>query len=499
MSPEVLAPEYAAALDAYVAGAGEAALARAYELGRRAAAGGLGILELAMVHHEALLRLSPQGAGGRPALAMAAQFLAESLSPFEMTLRSYRANVRLLGLGETLAQENAEIARAREQLRTILDATSAVIYLKDAEGRYLFVNRQFQEVFGRRREEVIGKLDAEVLPPAAARTLHADDIQVLHARSPHELEEVIPVSDGARTYLSLKFPLLDERGATYGICCVATDITERKRAEEALQLAREAAERERRLQLIMRARDQFLAITSHELKTPLTSLVLQVGSMRRLAESHPETALSDEKVRSQCEMIVRQVDRMTVLINNLIDVGKITTGRLELSREMIDLGGLVRAVLARAKDEILHSGSHVALKPGAPVVGSWDPVLLETVVTNLVSNAVKFGDGKPIEIAVAESDDRATLHVRDHGIGISVEDQKRIFERFERAVSERHFGGFGIGLWVARQAVEAHGGHIRVHSREAGGSEFTVELPLRADERGTAGAPAIASDARRRA
>src|SRR6266702_5108663 len=196
LTPEALAREYATALREYVSSASEAALARAYELGRGAASSGLGILDLAVLHHEALLQVPPGSAGGRPPLGMAAQFLAECLSPFEMTLRSYRANARLLGLSETLEQQNTEIDRAREQLRTILDATTAIIYLKDAEGRYLFVNRQFQEVFGLQRAEVLGKLDEEVLPPEVAGTLHGNDRHVLEARAPHELEELIPAGDG---------------------------------------------------------------------------------------------------------------------------------------------------------------------------------------------------------------------------------------------------------------------------------------------------------------
>jgi PAS domain S-box-containing protein len=477
MTLEALAREYARALREYVSDGSEVALTRAYELGRTAASSGIGILELAVLHHEALRELPPQAPVDRSPLAMAAQFLAESLSPFEMTLRSYRANARLLGLGETLALQNAEIDRAREQLRTILDATTAVIYMKDAEGRYLFVNRQFGEVFGLRREEVVGKLDAEVLPPDVARMLRGHDLQVLEARAPHELEEIIPGSDSAHTYLSLKFPLLDAQGVAYGMCCVATDITERKRADEALQRARDAAERERQLQETVRARDRFLAITSHELKTPLTSLQLQVASLRRLAGSNPEATVSGERVQSKCDIIVRQVDRLTVIINDLIEVGRFTSGRLSLSREPVDLAEIVRVVVARSRDAIERSGSEIALR-AAPAVGSWDRLLLETVVARLVSNALKFGDGKPIDIEVDATADRATLTVRDRGIGISVEDQRRIFERFERAVSERNFGGFGIGLWVARQAVEVHGGKIEVQS-DGGGSAFTVELPLR--------------------
>jgi PAS domain S-box-containing protein len=479
MAPEVLAREYSSALRDYVSGAGEAALTRAYELGRTAASGGVGILELALVHHEALAGLPDGvGAGDRPPVAMAAQFLAESLSPFEMTLRSYQANARLLGLGETLAQQNAEIDRAREQLRTILDATTALIYLKDAEGRYLFVNQQFQEVFGLRREQVLGKLDVEVLPAVVGHVLRADDQLVLEARAPREVEEILPGADGPHTWLSLKFPLLDAEGRSYGVSCVATDITARKRADEALLREKEAAERERQLQQAVETRDRFLAIASHELKTPLTSLELQVQSLRRLGRSHPEAKVRDEIVESKCEVIVRQVARLTVLINNLIDVGRISAGGQQLSPERVDLGELARAVLATAEESVRRSGSQLSLRVAAQAVGRWDRASIEAVVTNVVSNAVKFGDGKPIDVVVDAADGRAVLTVRDRGIGISAEDQARIFDRFERAVSERHFGGFGIGLWVARQAVEAHGGAIAVRSAPGAGSEFRIELPL---------------------
>jgi c-di-GMP phosphodiesterase len=478
MREGVFAERYASALREYVSGGGEAALTRAYEVGRSAAGAGLGILDLVMLHHDALAQLPPAGAGDRPPAEIAAQFLAESLSPFEMTLRSYQANARLLGLSETLAEQNAEIDRAREQLRTILDATTAVIYLKDAEGRYLFVNRQFQEVFRLGREEVIGRKDEEVLPPSVARTLQGGDSGVLEARAPRELEEIIPSAEGARTYLSLKFPLLDGAGELYGVCCVATDITERKRAEEALLQAREAAARERQLQRAIQARDQFITVASHELRTPLTSLELQVQTLRRLATSDPRALLSDVKVQSKCEAILKQVGRMTVLIDSLFAVGKITSGRLELCRERLDLADVVRRVLASFGDAIRRSGSDIVLRIPAPVAGMWDRPSLEAVVAQLVSNAVKFGDAKPIEVDVGESAGRAILTVRDHGIGISEEDRSRIFERFERAVSERHFGGFGVGLWIARKAVEAHAGSIRVRSRPGEGSEFTVELPL---------------------
>jgi PAS domain S-box-containing protein len=479
---EALARDYASALREYVSGAGEAALARAYELGRTAASGGIGLLEFAVIHHDALMDL-PRHAGTNPPLGMATQFFAESLSPYEMTLRSYQANARLLGLSESLAQQNAEIDRAREQLRTILDATTAVIYLKDAEGRFLFVNRTFQEVFGVDRDEVLGKTDDEVLPSPVAVALRSGDQRALVAGVPHEVEEIVPASDGPHTYISLKFPLVDDGGVAYGICCVATDITERKRTQEAQQRAQEAAERERVLREALEARDQFLAIASHELRTPLTSLELHLASFRRLARANPDAAITDDRVQAKWDVIARQVDRLETLVMNLLDVARITSGPIALTREAVDLGELVHVIVHRMRDSTSRSRTEVMLDVAGPVVGAWDRSYLETVVVQLLTNAIKFGEEKPVEVRVAATRDHATLTVLDHGIGISPEDRARIFDRFERAVSVRHFGGFGTGLWIARQVVEAHGGRIDVASRQGGGSTFTVELPL-VDENG---------------
>ncbi len=249
------------------------------------------------------------------------------------------------------------------------------------------------------------------------------------------------------------------------------------------ELAEAAIRRERRdaiadLNEAVRARDEFLSIASHELKTPITSLELQLASVLKLVRSRRHREVPPEKLEFKLKRATAQIHRLTALINTLLDVTRITSGGLKLSRTQVDFGQLVTGVLDRFSEAIKSCNSEVMFFADQPVIGSWDAIVLEAVVTNLVSNSVKFGQGKPINVMVSREEDVARLTVVDHGMGISQEDQSRIFQRFERAVPSKHFGGFGIGLWVAQQVVEAHGGTIRVSSREGLGSTFTVELPV---------------------
>jgi signal transduction histidine kinase len=235
---------------------------------------------------------------------------------------------------------------------------------------------------------------------------------------------------------------------------------------------------EERLRDAVRARDEFLSIASHELKTPLTSLSFQVETARQLLDAPTITAASASKLTAKLAGVSRQVTRLTTLINNLLDVTRIASGRMALSPETSDLRGAVETVLAGARELLARSGSKLEVRGGSPVIGEWDPLKLESMIFNLVSNAIKYGDSKAIEIDVGVRDDQACLIVTDHGVGIPVDEQERIFRRFERAVPEQHFGGFGLGLWVAREIIEAHGGTIAVASSPGKGSTFTVLLPL---------------------
>jgi signal transduction histidine kinase len=243
------------------------------------------------------------------------------------------------------------------------------------------------------------------------------------------------------------------------------------------QTRRERRESMEALKQAVAARDQFMSIASHELKTPLTSLQLQLQSLQRSVYA---VGAEPDRLADRLKTVTRSTERLGELVNRLLDVSRITSGNVELVREDVDLAAVATDVLQRFREALRESGSRVDLVADAPVRGEWDRMRLDTIVTNLLSNAIKFGEGKPIEVRVDRDGAFGRVRVKDHGIGIGAADQARIFERFERAVPERHYGGFGVGLWVARLVAEAHGGRIRVESAPDQGSTFTLELPLAA-------------------
>jgi len=224
------------------------------------------------------------------------------------------------------------------------------------------------------------------------------------------------------------------------------------------------------LRLALRAREDFLTIAGHELRTPLTTLQLALGAgLRAAGRGDGAELLGEALTRSE-----RQAQRLASVVTHILEIARITRNELVLAPEELDLAAVAREVVERIRG----SGGSISIAGHGPLVGSWDRERIEQVVENLLSNATKFGAGKPVEVAVGRQDGSAVLTVRDHGIGISPEDHARIFERFERAVSARNFSGFGLGLWIVRQNVEAHGGSIAVDSRAGEGSTFTVRLPL---------------------
>jgi signal transduction histidine kinase len=256
------------------------------------------------------------------------------------------------------------------------------------------------------------------------------------------------------------------------------ELLERERELAEDQRQRVEAERERlvvELREAVRLRDEFLSVASHELKTPLTPLALRLQLMEQGLRA---PVLEPGRLREHVEAARGQVRRMASLVDSLLDVTRITSGQLTLRRERdVNLAALVRDVVAGFEMQAARVDCPLKLEAPARVLGHWDVLRLEQVVTNLLTNALKFGAGCPVSLRVEEDAGWARLTVRDEGIGMDEGVRARIFERFERGVSERHYGGLGLGLFITHQVVEALGGRILVESAPGRGSTFTVELP----------------------
>jgi signal transduction histidine kinase len=226
----------------------------------------------------------------------------------------------------------------------------------------------------------------------------------------------------------------------------------------------------------IRARDEFLSVASHELRTPITTLGLQIDGLFRMLQQHvPQT--QQDTLSRRLEVTRRQVDRLAALVGALIDVSRITSGRVQLSRQLADLVEVIRLVLERFGDEALRGGSALQFARRGPVWGNFDISRVDQVFTNLLSNAIRYGRGKPIVVGACTAGEMARFWVEDQGIGIPPEHQSRIFQQYERAAPSTSYAGLGLGLWISRQLVEAMGGTISVRSEVNAGSVFTVEIP----------------------
>ena len=230
------------------------------------------------------------------------------------------------------------------------------------------------------------------------------------------------------------------------------------------------------LRAAVAARDEFLSVASHELRTPLSTLRLQTTTLSRRMAKGPPT--EGDSVVKQFAVIDRQVTRLEKLTADLLDVSRITSGRLQLHRERVDLVVLVHEIVERFRADRTEGAPAITFESDPCVIGEWDASRIDQVASNLIVNALRYGKGTPVRVSVRAAEDAARMIVRDEGIGVAADQKEKIFERFGRAVSSSNYGGLGLGLWIAKQVVDAHDGAIDVDSEPGRGATFTVTLPL---------------------
>jgi signal transduction histidine kinase len=344
---------------------------------------------------------------------------------------------------------------SEQRYRRIVNTAREGIWMVDANESTTFVNKYMAEMLGYTEHEMLGRpLRDFGAEPAFGQ---GGDVRLRR-------------KDGSEVWTIISRTIEKGDGGVYaGALGMVTDVTDRKHAEEEKEgLVRELRE-------AVRARDEFLAVASHELRTPVTSLKLHIQWLirqaRRTVPSEAQAAIFD-----QIDAANRQVTRLTKLIDNLLDVSRLTNRKLQYEFADVDLAAIVADTVARFAADKERPEIHVSAP--APVIGHWDALRLEQVLSNLLTNAIRYGGGAPIEVRLETGGDRAILSVEDRGIGISAEDLPRIFDRFEQATSARRVGGLGLGLYIVRQIVEAHGGEVGVVTEPGKGSTFTVSLPL---------------------
>jgi PAS domain S-box-containing protein len=362
-------------------------------------------------------------------------------------------------------------------LQAIADNSTAIIYIKDLDGRHLFVNRRFEELLHLSREAMMGKSDYDLFSAEVADVFRALDRQVLAGRSSLEAEEKLLLDDGLHTYISVKCPLFDASGTLYALCGVSTDITERKRieVERASLLVREQQAR-----LVAEEanvlKDEFLAVLSHELRTPLTSILGWTSILQSREVDAPMLARG-------LQVIERNARMQTQIIEDLLDLSSILAHDLHLTLHPAALDPILASAVSTARPAAEAKGLQLTFTgPEQPLFIDGDSARLRQIVDNLLSNAVKFtpAPGR-VDVSCERRGGEAVLRVRDTGKGISRDFLPHVFERFrqQNSTRTRAFGGLGIGLTIVHELVERHGGTSTAESAGEGqGSTFLMRFPL---------------------
>jgi PAS domain S-box-containing protein len=379
---------------------------------------------------------------------------------------------------EALARAIDALSESAVLMETFAASTPELIIAKDRAGRITMINQAALRTLGLTREQAIGRSKMELYGESEeTRHIYQCDQQVLETGEPVSVEEHLMTPAGQRSFLVTKSPLRDRDGRIFGLVGVATDITEHKEAQKELeQLLLDEHRLRDEAEKANRAKDEFLAIVSHELRSPLNAL--KGWSHVLSGTAVPDAVLVHRAVQA----IKRNVEQQARLIDDLLDTSRIVSGKLTLERNAIDLVEVVRGAMDQTRGAVLTKKIDLRFSSEQPVViTEGDAGRLQQAVVNLLSNAIKFtADEGVIEIALKRNGERIELSVSDNGIGIDADFLPHVFDRFSQADSSttRPYWGLGIGLALVRHLVELHNGTVRAVSAGAGrGSTFTIDLP----------------------
>jgi PAS domain S-box-containing protein len=354
-------------------------------------------------------------------------------------------------------QAESRVRAAQRMTESVIEGAGALVYAKDLEGRYILSNHAWRSQNALTPAKAQGATDVELFGAEAARQLRANDLQVIATGQPLEVQETVTVRGRTISFRSSKFPLHDDAGRIHAVCGVSTDITDVIDAD--------------------RRKDEFLATLAHELRNPLAPIRNGLEILRR-------SALQPQAERTR-EIMERQFRHLVRLVDDLLDVSRISRGKLELRLQPTTLQQCIQEALEASEGAVQAAGHALQVElPPEPVQLQGDLTRLAQVVSNLVNNSVRYTPAAgAIRIAATVEDGVALIRVSDNGSGIAAATLPHVFDLFAQGDSalRQAQGGLGIGLWLVRKLVEMHHGSIDAESAGPGqGSTFTVRLPLAA-------------------
>lgn len=383
--------------------------------------------------------------------------LRQRLQEAEETLDAIRSGeVDALVVSGPSGEKVFTLEGAEHPYRVLVESMNEGAISLSLDGTILYCNAAFARLIECPLDRIMGRDLSEFVPAEEREVLERLIRRGHHDAVRAELSILATSGRSLPTQVSLN-PINLEEGPSIGV--IVTDLSERKRHEQA-----EAA---------VRMRDEFLAIASHELRTPLTTLVLSLAVVE-----HDRMKGDLEQIHRSLRRAQKQAERMGHLVDRMLDVSQIASGKLKLELAPCDLSDVVKDVAERLSEEASNAACELRRTLSSGIVGQWDRFRLDEALSNVLSNAIKYGAGHPIDIQLQARDEKAVLVVEDRGIGIAPDDLCRIFGRFERTIASKNYGGLGLGLYITRQIIEQQGGSIRAENRSHGGARFVIELPV---------------------
>ncbi len=362
-----------------------------------------------------------------------------------------------------------KLRESETRFRLLVEAVKDyAIFMLDPTGRVMTWNKGAQRIKGYDAREIIGQHFSQFYEEADVRAGKCERELEGAARDGRFEDEGWRVrKDGTTFWANVVLTALrDETGELVGFAKVTRDLTDQRRLEqEQLQLGK--------AEEAIRLRDEFLSLAAHELKTPLTVLQLQLDTLTDRMDD------VGHRVTTKLQRASQSSERLASLVESLLDVSRIATGRFELAIKEFDIVDCVARIVDGMGPSADKARCELFVDCSGPIVGAWDRLRIEQALTNMLTNAIKYGAGRPVRVAVRQVDADVMVEVRDHGPGIPEAERQRLFQRFERAASIRNYGGLGLGLYLIQAIVDAHGGSVTAENVTDGGARFQIMLPLR--------------------